>query len=227
VQHPEALTFSPTSGFHHAKPERGSGFCTFSGQVISSVKIFRELGLSGAYLDLDQHFGNSIEDSREFVPDLNTAVPKYANVNVQGTNESYISYLQQSLTLLKQSILAGRTHYVVWCHGADSHVYDNLGGSVNTVYWLYAAEIFYQWVLDVEQELGCNLPVIITLFGGYRPNAYDSVLSLHTADLMMACNKLIGHRVSYEPKVEINEDIRREPIMVAIAQGETITDYMP
>ncbi len=27
------VTFSPTSGFHHAKPHTGSGFCTFSGQV--------------------------------------------------------------------------------------------------------------------------------------------------------------------------------------------------
>lgn len=29
--YPETLTFSPTSGFHHAKPASGLGFCTFLG----------------------------------------------------------------------------------------------------------------------------------------------------------------------------------------------------
>ncbi len=29
VTHPEQVTFSPTSGFHHARPHAGSGFCTF------------------------------------------------------------------------------------------------------------------------------------------------------------------------------------------------------
>jgi acetoin utilization deacetylase AcuC-like enzyme len=64
ILEPEHVHFSPTSGFHHARPDGGSGFCTFSGQVIASIKILEEFGVSGAYLDLDGHFGNSIEDSR-------------------------------------------------------------------------------------------------------------------------------------------------------------------
>ena len=48
VGSPRNIALSPTSGFHHAKPHRGSGYCTFSGQVIASVKIYRELKLSGA-----------------------------------------------------------------------------------------------------------------------------------------------------------------------------------
>jgi acetoin utilization deacetylase AcuC-like enzyme len=226
IEHPDTLTFSPTSGFHHAKPERGSGFCTFSGQVIASVKIYHELGLSGAYLDLDHHFGNSIEDSRSFVTDLNYAVPKYANVNVQGTNESYISYLRQHLAILKKSILEGNIHYIVWCHGADSHVYDDLGGNVNTEYWLLATETFNDWVLDVEQELGSHLPVIMSLFGGYRTSAYNSVLSLHIADLVLNANRLLDHTIAYEPVIELNPNISREPFTLAIAAGETIIGYM-
>lgn len=38
---PEEVSFSPTSGFHHARPSKGSGFCTFSGQVIASGKAYR------------------------------------------------------------------------------------------------------------------------------------------------------------------------------------------
>ncbi len=226
VQHPEVLTFSPTSGFHHAKPERGSGFCTFSGQVITSGKLYRELGISGAYLDLDHHFGNSIEDSRSFVFDLDKAIPAYANINPKGTNESYLADLYRHLAILKEKILAREIHYVVWCHGADSHVHDDLGGSVNTDYWLLAAELFYKWVLEVEQELGYHLPVAMSLFGGYRTNAYDSVLSLHIADLVMAANILLGHNIAYEPQVEINPYISKEPFRVAIAAGETIMGYL-
>lgn len=226
VQHPRALTFSPTSGFHHAKPERGSGFCTFSGQVIASVKLYRELGISGAYLDLDHHFGNSIEDSRNFVPDLGKAVPAYANVNLKGTNESYLADLYRHLAILKEKILASEIHYIVWCHGADSHVYDDLGGSVNTDYWLLAAELFYKWVLEVEQELGRHLPVTMSLFGGYRTHAYDSVLSLHTADLVTAANTLLSHTIAYEPHVEVNPYIYKEPFRVAIAAGETVVGYL-
>src|ERR1700740_1017509 len=36
-QNPDQVTFSPSAGFHHARPESGGGFCTFSGQVIASV----------------------------------------------------------------------------------------------------------------------------------------------------------------------------------------------
>jgi acetoin utilization deacetylase AcuC-like enzyme len=226
VQHPNVLTLSPTSGFHHAKPDRGSGFCTFSGQVIASVKLYREFGLSGAYLDLDHHFGNSIEDSRSFVPDLDKAIPNYANVNLKGTNESYLADMYRNLAILKEKILAGDLHYVVWCHGADSHVYDDLGGSVNTDYWLLAAEMFYKWVLEVEQELGHHLPISMSLFGGYRTNSFDSVLSLHIADLLSGANILLGHTIAYKPQVEVNNNIRFEPNMVAIANGETLMEYL-
>jgi acetoin utilization deacetylase AcuC-like enzyme len=62
IVNPHEVSFSPSSGFHYATPIEGRGFCTFSGQVISSVKILNEFGLAGCYLDLDGHFGNSIEE---------------------------------------------------------------------------------------------------------------------------------------------------------------------
>lgn len=75
VVNPQEISFSPSSGFHHARPNRGSAFCTLSGQVISSLKIWEEFKMAGCYLDLDGHFGNSIEDSRSFAPNLNHAIP--------------------------------------------------------------------------------------------------------------------------------------------------------
>lgn len=91
VVNPGTVTFSPTSGFHHARPNAGGGFCTFSGQVIASVKLHRELGKRACYLDLDGHYGNSIEDSRDFVPELSEAIPVGFNINPSGYGATPLS----------------------------------------------------------------------------------------------------------------------------------------
>lgn len=39
IHDPSQIYLSPTSGFHHAIPTQAALFCTFSGQVISAIKI--------------------------------------------------------------------------------------------------------------------------------------------------------------------------------------------
>ena len=201
IKNPEQVCFSPTSGFHHAGPKSGSGFCTFSGQVIASVKIYREFGLSGAYLDLDGHFGNSIEDSREFVKTLNKSVPKGCNINPHGTDKKYLKDFVNELKKLKKKILAGQIGYVVFCHGADSHQDDDMGHQCSTHYWLECSKAFYSWVKQIDQETGKNLPVTLALFGGYRRDDYNSVLSLHMNDLIQCSNILLGNK--FKEKLEV------------------------
>lgn len=201
IVEPDQVHFSPTSGFHHARPSGGSGFCTFSGQVIASIKILEEFGLSGAYLDLDGHFGNSIEDSREFVKDLNKAVPTEFNINPTGRGKAYVNNLKWNLENLELAILSGKIGYVVWCHGADSHEWDDLGFQCSTDQWLECSTIFWNWVKSMDEKLGRPLPVSCALFGGYRKDDYQSVLSLHTADFVECMNNLLGLGVKYTIKV--------------------------
>lgn len=201
IINPEEVSFSPTSGFHHARPTGGSGFCTFSGQVIASVKLWRKYRVKGAYLDLDGHFGNSIEDSRYYVKDLNTAVPKGFNFNPSGKQKEYINDLVRFLATLKNSILKGDIDYVVWCHGADSHQDDQLGHQCSTENWVRCSTIFWTWVKEMDALLGRPLPVSCALFGGYRDDDYDSVLSLHTADFAECLNILLEKEVKYTVKV--------------------------
>ncbi|MEY3591577.1 MAG: hypothetical protein RLZZ38_534 [Bacteroidota bacterium] len=190
LMHPQTVCFAPVSGMHHAQPERGSGFCTFSGQVISAVKLYQEFGVSGAYFDLDGHFGNSIEDSRSFQPLINQAIPKGCNVNPSGYNESYIESFKQGLDHVGKLILAGKIHYVVFAHGADSHQDDDIGGGCDTKHWLLCAELFSNWVTDISKKIGKPLPVTLALFGGYRSDNYNAVLDLHINSLSI-CSKLI------------------------------------
>jgi len=194
IDNPEQVQLSPISGVHHAGPTSGSGFCTFSGQVIASTKIFRELGLSGSYIDLDAHFGNSIEDSRTFVKDLNKSVPKdFGNINpkiLQSDNQYYyIEDLKVKLDILKEKILQNKIHYLVFCHGADSHIDDNLSGKLSTENWLKCAEIFSDFVNEINKEREKPIPVTLTLFGGYRNGEdYEIVLNLHIKSIFIILN---------------------------------------
>lgn len=190
---PQDICFSPTSGFHHAQPQRGSGFCTFSGQVIASVKIWREFGMRGAYLDLDGHYGNSIEDSRQYVKQLNSAVPLGFNFNPRGQNKQYLQSLIDFLQCLEVQIENDNIHYVVWCHGADSHEHDDIGGGCNTKYWLECSNVFYNWLYNLEERLGRKIPLILSLFGGYRKDDYQSVINLHLMDLAQCVRTFISY----------------------------------
>lgn len=189
IANPAQITLSPTSGFHHAKPDRGQGFCTFSGQVIASLKLYQKFKSVGCYFDLDGHFGNSIEDSRKFRPILNEAIPKHCNVNPSYKGEAYLMDLAQKMAVIKEEILKGKIHYIVWCHGADSHCEDKLGSQCTTAQWLACTEMFVDFVREIDEELGRPFPVSMTLFGGYR-NKYSEVIDLHIQDLQIIHSRL-------------------------------------
>lgn len=202
VMHPDEVCLSPTGGFHHATPDRGALFCAFSGQVIASMKVWQEFGLCGAYIDLDGHYGNSIDDSGEFVTDLDKAIsPVCGNINIRSSHRSYLNELKQKLEVLGEEIAAARVHYVVFCHGADSHEWDDLGSQLTTEEWLKCSAMVYAFIRETEAITGRQLPLALALFGGYRSDHYESALSLHTADLVTCLNTLCGGAVDYVPDV--------------------------
>lgn len=205
IEHPEDICFAPVSGMHHARPNAGSAYCSMSGQVIASVKIYREFGLSGAYLDLDGHFGNSIEDSRYFIADLDKAIPIGCNINPFGSHQNYIEDLKEHLEDLGEKILNGKIHYLVFAHGADSHEWDDLGGQCSTAEWMQCSEFVYGFVKDVSERMNKPFPLTLALFGGYRQDDYESVLNLHTADLVICLNTLADVKIDFTPHIKSRE----------------------
>ncbi len=191
ADHPEQLVMAPVSGFHHARPSEGSGFCTFSGQVIAAVRLYRERGLRGAWLDLDGHFGNSIEDTRRFAPDLNAAIAPWANFNPSGSHQAYLSDLGDKLADLAGRAAAGEVDYICVAHGADSHEWDQLGYQCSTDEWLQAAEMVYQTLAAIRRDRA-QISVTLALFGGYRDDHPASVLGLHAMDTALALGHLAG-----------------------------------
>jgi hypothetical protein len=55
--------------------------------------------------------------------------------------------------------------------------------------------------------LGKQIPLTLSLFGGYRKDDYESILSLHTADLVKCLNILCGQNIHYFPKVKEKREI--------------------
>lgn len=185
IVNPNDVVLSPTSGFHHSTPTQGFDFCPFSGQVIASIKIYDEYALSGCYIDLDAHYGNSIEDSRKYVKNLNKAIPKGFNINPVGSGINYIKNLKKNLSKLRNAIIDNKIHYVVLCHGADSHIDDDLNvGSLTTEQWLECSKLVYSMIEETSIELGRNIPLTLSLFGGYRKDNYEFVLDLHLSSII-------------------------------------------
>ena len=130
------------------------------------MKLWEEKHLSGCYLDLDGHFGNSIEDSREFCRDLEYSVPIGFNINPKGQGEKYLSNLQQHLDKLSIAIKSGQIDYIVACSGADSLIDDDLGGQVDIDQWVKAKQMIYSTIKQTSEDIGKPIPLTISLFAG-------------------------------------------------------------
>lgn len=74
------LVFHPAGGGHHGQPARTSGFCVFNDVVIAIQKIL-EHDLRVAYVDVDAHHGDGVQDA--FYAD-----PRVLTISLHETGES-------------------------------------------------------------------------------------------------------------------------------------------
>jgi acetoin utilization deacetylase AcuC-like enzyme len=222
LENPECITFSPTSGFHHARPEAGSAFCTFSGQVISALKLYRDTKLTEKYgtpvktawIDLDGHFGNSIGDAQRHAPDIKKAIPEGFNLNPGGYGKAYLENLKEGLENIATAILKNEIQSVCFAQGADSHEEDDLGGQVGTEDWIRAHELVFEMIKNVSITRKKAVPLTLSLFGGYRQDDYDSVLNLHTKNLISCLNILCDNSLVFEIQDEFENGSRKPRIVI-------------
>ncbi len=196
---PRRTVLCPTSGDHHARPERGAGFCPIAGQVIAALRLWREGGLRTAWIDLDEHYGNAIPDGAAHNPEVRHAIP--FNVNPSGNGAAYLRSLAGQLSAVEAALDDGMVDLVCIGHGADSHEWDELGGSVTTAQWVEASRMTYTMLARASQKRGQPVPTVMSFFGGYREDDYASVLELHTADVCTALDVLAGTSLRFSPRV--------------------------
>lgn len=56
------IAFNPSGGYHHAHPERASGFC-YINDVALACMVLAEQGKRVLYLDVDVHYGDGVADA--------------------------------------------------------------------------------------------------------------------------------------------------------------------
>jgi acetoin utilization protein AcuC len=66
-------TFAVAGGLHHAHRDRASGFCVYNDPAVAIARATRDRpGLRVAYLDIDAHHGDGVEEAFENRPDVLT-----------------------------------------------------------------------------------------------------------------------------------------------------------
>lgn len=63
--------FNPCGGFHHAHPDRASGFC-YVNDVAIVIRELRKLGKRVAYVDIDAHHGDGVQEAFYSDPEVLT-----------------------------------------------------------------------------------------------------------------------------------------------------------
>ncbi len=63
--------FNPSGGFHHAHPDRAAGFC-YVNDVVMAIEELRGTFPRIAYVDIDAHHGDAVQDAYYRDPDILT-----------------------------------------------------------------------------------------------------------------------------------------------------------
>jgi histone deacetylase 11 len=193
----EALTtgiaVNLSGGYHHAKPDRGEGFCVFNDVAYLVNRLRFEGRLSAddrvAYIDLDAHQGNGVcyhfrsdrgvyiydAFNRDIYPAYDRAARERIDCSVPlptgCAGAEYLRLLELTLPGFLESIgRNGRVGLAVYNAGTDVFEDDSLGGlSVN------APAVLARDLYAIEQLRARQIPVVMLLSGGYSPESYRLV----------------------------------------------------
>jgi acetoin utilization deacetylase AcuC-like enzyme len=173
----------PVSGAHHARPDRGSGFCTFNYVVAALAAIKRDRPQANlAVIDLDAHYGDGTADFAAAHPALRLALFDIAGagrpvapiirprVRTSGvtTPEEY----RKALLLLPGFLRANAITDAVYLAGMDPYEHDVVGGIPGV-----DADFLAQRDRYVLRALAAHgVATVVNFAGGYVP---DRVVELH------------------------------------------------
>jgi histone deacetylase 11 len=192
------LAVNLSGGYHHAKPDRGEGFCVFN-DVAYLVHGLRAEGLLAAgdrvaYVDLDAHQGNGV--CHHFRSDRHVFIYDAFNPRIYPSHDRdardridcpvplpdpcpggpYLRLLELSLPGFLDSVgRSGRVGLAVYNAGTDVYEADALGGL-----GLSAADVLRRDLYVIDQLRARGIPVVMLLSGGYSRESYRLVANTVT-----------------------------------------------
>jgi acetoin utilization protein AcuC len=170
------VTFHPSGGTHHGRPDRACGFCYFNDPVFAILRLLESDVDHVLYLDLDAHHGDGVEmaffeDDRVTTVSVHedyrwpysgtSSYPHERAFNLpvpRGFNDSELDYLVERVILPLAS--DNRVQAFVICCGADSLAGDPLSTMMlsNVALWD-----------TVDRLVALGKPTVIVGGGGYNP----------------------------------------------------------
>ena len=187
-------------GFHHAFPDHGEGFCAIHDVAIAIRKLQSEGAIERAMtVDLDVHHGNGTayifaRDSSVLTFSMHQEnnyplekPPSDIDVNLHDgcQDEEYLHLLRENLWHALSEFQPGLIFYLA---GADPYRGDQLGGLSLTLAGLRERD---RIVFSMARER--NLPVAVTLAGGYALQEQDTV-AIHVGTVRVAAEALASER---------------------------------
>ena len=187
----EGCSANLAGGTHHAFADRGEGYCVFNDVAVAIRRLELTRGIRrAAVVDCDVHQGNGTAaifsgDPRVFTCSLHGAKnypfrKERSDLDVEledgTTDEPYLDALAHSLDM----VLAHEPEVIFYLAGADPYEGDRLGRLKLTIDGLQRRD-----ALVLGRCRAAELPVIVTMSGGYAPDV-DAIVRIHTNTIRVA-----------------------------------------
>jgi len=169
-------------GFHHAYPDHGEGFCVLNDFAIGIRRLQKEKAIERAMtIDCDVHQGNGTAaifagDHTVFTLSIHQEnnypypkPPSTLDINLRDGVED-AEYLEELEEGLDQALREFQPELIYYVAGADPYRDDQLGGLKLSIEGLVRRDR-----LVFEKARAKNIPVAVTLAGGYARRVEDTI----------------------------------------------------
>jgi acetoin utilization deacetylase AcuC-like enzyme len=164
----DGISASLTSGFHHAGPKAGRGFCTFNGLMATAVQLLDERYVRKvAIVDCDYHYGDGTQAIIDALA-LSDRVLHLSFGHSYRKPEQAEAYLA-AVWELRSMFERFQPDLVMYQAGADVHIDDPLGGLLTTE----QMRIRDRQVFSIARQL--SIPITWNLAGGYQVEPDGSI----------------------------------------------------
>jgi acetoin utilization deacetylase AcuC-like enzyme len=224
-----------SSGLHHARRDRGAGYCTINGIALAAL-TFLDVGAERVLIvDLDAHCGGGTADivgadARITAIDISTSTfdgydpPSGWSLDIISEPYDYLATVEERL----DAVLAGSVDAVVYNAGMDPHERCAIGGLDGiTDDVLFARE---QMVFDFAAER--SLPIAFALAGGYSqiPMGTDRLTALHRLTIEAAAASAQDRLERNDPRLSHPQPyrlIRADDAPVALIHVPHASTFIP
>lgn len=171
--------FNLGGGYHHAKRNKGEGFCPVNDVAVAIKKLWINHGMKKIFIvDLDYHHGNgtatifnnephvfSFSIHRDNWDDVNPQYNKNILLPDHTDDETYLKVLKNELP---KQLEHQSPDMIVYIAGGDPFIDDSLGTFDITAHGMLERDIF---VYETIKNL--SLPIAIVGGGGYGINSWE------------------------------------------------------